>query len=157
MATIVLKKAADFEVFPADYYVGTVDSVVVENKQPDNYHKEEYQQLRWVWLISVPDRDDKPKFSTWTSLSMHEKSKLPGLLKALGVEVGEDEDGNPVLPDTDELVGLRCRLNIVEKLKQDGTAKNQCEGYAPLPRRAAGRPAPKPAPAPADDDGDLAF
>lgn len=132
MPVIALQAAPDYEIFESGYYEATVIGVTIEDHDPDQYHDKAYKQLRWQWEITIPDRADKPTYSSWTSLSLHEKAKLPTLLRALGIDA-------PTQLDTDALVGLSCRINIEEKIREDGSTKNHTLGYAPL--KKTGQPA----------------
>lgn len=134
MAIVPLTPASTYDVLESGYYVGTVTAVTVVDHDADQYHDKPYKQLQWGWEIAVPDQEEKVPYTSWTSMSLNEKAKLPGLLRALCTEI-------PTQLDTDAMIGLSCRLNIEERVRDDGTTKNYTNGYAPI-KRGAVWPAP---------------
>lgn len=145
---------SQMELFDAGVYTARCKGVTVEQKQPDTYHDQPYQQLRWSWELKIPGRTERPKYSTWTSLSLNSKSHLPGLLAALGVPVVKGADGTEGFDET-AVEGKVCQLVIEAKPGNDGQTRNRTtvyvrkNGQAPAPASA---PAAAPEPPPADDD-----
>lgn len=164
MSAVPLPSHPEYEVFSSDYYPAKLVSAIVEDRPADKFNAKPYQQIRWGWVLFIKGRDDRPSFTSWTNISMHEKSTMYALLNALGVDVsalpkavGADGVEYPML-ELDDLLGKICRINIQEVQAKDGKTKNKVAGYASMPRAVAGgKPAaaakpspaaPKPEPAP---------
>jgi hypothetical protein len=157
MSTAVqLKQPGVYETFPDGYYPAKVTDIILVDKQPDRFKDYAYQELRWSWELNVPDRDDRPRYTTWTSLALDPRSNLVPLLRALGVS--PSETGVLILEDC---IGKSCRINLAEVEYTDSSGavgfRNKTKGYSPLkPRQSApataARPAPRAAPVVEDDD-----
>ena len=159
MALAQMNTAKPVEVYEEGTYLSRLRAVVIEHKSADNYNSEPYDQLAWDWDMKLPGRQAPVKYRTWTSLSLHEKSHLPGLLKALDVPTDDllgvdDATGEAVYKDGTRisLLGRIALLVVQIKMKQDGkTPKNETKIY--MKRPAGGTPvaaqaAPPTAPVP---------
>lgn len=145
--TIQATKQADFPVYPAGMHLGRVKAVVMFTAKPNQFHPQPYPKLRWEWEIKLPGIKDPKPYSTFTSLSLHTNSYLPGLLKA--IDVTPDEEGNF---EEDLCKGKIAYLLVEEVMGKEGKLINQTTKYAAY-TRGAPAPAipatPPPAPVPA--------
>lgn len=88
-------------------------------------------QLQWDFRL-----EDGSSQRAWCSTSLSPKSKLFAWSRALLGEV-------PDTLDTDDLIGLPCRLSIVLKTKDDGSEFNKVDAVlAPKPGQKR-RPMPE--------------
>ena len=155
MGRITLKPQGGWEVFDSGYYIAEIENVEEVEHAADDYHDQPYPQLKWTFLLHIPGREDYPKYSAWTSLSLNKKSKLYPLVESFGIP----NDGKSF--DVDDAIGKFGRINLEESKKADGTPTNRVAGYAVLkgnkpasallfPPEATGKtvtgskPAPKP-------------
>jgi len=123
-------------------YLARLKAVVSFMAKPNKFHTEPYPKLRWEWELKIPGRAGTVPYSTFTSFSLHPKSHLPGLLKAINIT----PDANGAFEESD-CVGKVCMLLVEEVMGSEGAPFNQTEKYFP---KAAGGAAPAPvAPAPA--------
>ena len=83
----------------------------------DMYNKD---QIQWDFAVEGFDVEEYGTLRFYTSFSMHEKSKLPGLLKALGAEPPTQEN-----PTINVEVGATCKgiVKHVEKKNREGETK----------------------------------
>ena len=88
-----------------------------------------------VWGLTIDGREEDGELAWYTSFSMHEKSKLPGTLTAIGRPHPTPE--NPGIGKKTELVGLKCRVFVeASEKKSEKTGK-------PYPRITKVLPAKK--------------
>ncbi len=166
MTTLTLAPRTDFTPLDPDYYILTLDSYEIRDKDADKFHAEAYQDVQFQWSVNVPDGEPAQRRS-WANVpkSFNEKSTLCKIGVALGAIDPQVAASEGIELDLDRWVGRRCRGNIVEIVKADGTISDKIEGYAPYKGKAsnapiAAKPAPraKPAPPVEDDEEDsLAF
>lgn len=170
-STFEIAPKNDFTPLEANYYTLTLLDYKVRDKDPDKYHAAAWRDVEFDWDVSVPadvrERlelgDGQVKRKSWAAIpkTFTDKATLIQIGIALGKLdlTGGSADGAKV--DLNDWLGAKCRGNIVEKTKADGTITDTIDGYTAFKRPAgqqAARPAPKPAPPPVDDpDGDVPF
>lgn len=91
-------------------------------------------QLQWDF-----DLEGGGSIRAWCGASLTPKSKLFGWVKALLGNVPDELE-------TDDLVGLPCRLMITVRTRDDGTETNRVETILPV-RQQQRRTTPAPEPA----------
>lgn len=152
----LLKRSGDFTPHPAGMYGAFLTSI--EEDDSGQYGT----RIKWVF-DSDHKRDDGQAYRVnyWTSFSLHEKSNLPKVIKALGFDP-EDKFWEEVdsLDDMFNAFGNNRRVSIMfeDAKKADGTPTHKVVGIykANVMQTAAtaGKPkGPKPAP-PAAVTGD---
>ena len=129
--TIQATKQADFPVYPAGMHLGRLKAVVVFTAKPNQFHPQPYPKLRWEWEIKLPGIKEPQPYSTFTSLSLHTNSYLPGLLKA--IDVTPDEEGKFA---EDACKGKIAYLLVEEVMGKEGKLINQTTKYAPYVKGA---------------------
>lgn len=163
--TFDIAPKSDFTPLEANYYTLTLLAYKVRDKDPDKYHAAAWRDVEFDWDVAVPadvrerlELGDEPiKRKSWAAIpkTFTEKATLIQIGIALGKLdlTSGSADGTRV--DLDEWLGAKCRGNIVEKVKSDGTVGDAIDGYSVLRRAApATKPAPKPAPPPVDTESD---
>lgn len=115
----------EFQVLDTGTYTATVATI---EKTEGQYG----DQLQWDFRL-----EDGSMQRAWCSMSLTPKSKLFAWARALLGEV-------PDTLDTDDLIGLPCRLSILLKTRDDGSETNKVDAVlAPKPGQKK-RPMPEP-------------
>lgn len=153
--TIQAKQQPDFPVYAAGIYLARCKGATVFTAKPNKFHPEPYDKIRWEWDIKLPGIKEPQRYSTFTSLSLHPNSYLPGLLKAIGVATNEDGSF-----EESDCTSKLAWLVVEEKIGTDGKTFNETTKYAPYVRGQAAptveAATPAPAPMPASPNGGVA-
>lgn len=137
MAVLEYAPRVTFEPLPTGDYVCTLLKYEIAPRDPDQYHKEKYQQIAWYWRVHVPGKDTE-ELRDWSEITrtFSEKSATVRILIALGV-VDESEfatKGGKI--DLDLALGHSCLATVIRQLKKDGKSwVNTFQAYQPLPKR----------------------
>jgi hypothetical protein len=122
--TYVATFAGDGPSFDGELADGLYDATVADLVKitGDNPFKKGEKRTQLRWDFTVDGREKDGRLGWFTSFSMHEKSKLPGTLAAVGRSLPTPE--NPGIGKKAELVGLKCRI-LVENVpgKKDTSKK----------------------------------
>lgn len=108
---------------------GTYTATVASIEQTDGQYG---PQLQWDFRL-----EDGSSQRAWCSQSLTPKSKLFAWAKALLGEV-------PDSIDTDDLLGLPCRLSIVMRTREDGSETNKVDNVLAPKAGQKRRPMPEP-------------
>jgi hypothetical protein len=150
--TIQANKQVEFPLYPAGIHLARLKAVGLFTAKPNMYHPEPYPKLRWEWQMKVPGTKEPVPYSTFTTLSLHPNSYLPGLLKAIGVTPTEEGSF-----EENACIGKIAYLVVEEVMGKEGKPINQTKNYAPYVRGEAAptieAPAPVPTPAPTSSGG----
>ena len=175
----------DFIALETAYYIVTLRGAKVGWREPDQFHKEKYQDCEFEWEVDVDDAmrerlglgTDAVVRRSWANLprTFSEKSKFVQIGVALGALDMTVGAANGAKFDLDGWLGRKCRVNIVEKTKDGEVVADEIKDYqvyqvsrGPAQRRRAATPAPE-APAPGgnghegdqggdnDEDGSIPF
>jgi hypothetical protein len=133
-----------------NYYNATFIAYSIRNIEADanrQYNKDAYQDIDITWELDVVDENDKPiTRHSWPKIpkGTHPKAELVIMLVAIGAATEEEliKNGIPNLIQLlDKVLGWKCRLNVIEHKKKDGTLSDKIDSYQPLivGRASAGR------------------
>ena len=111
-------KKSGFELHPAGIYEGRLISVEeAENLNPD--WAPQFQHM--FETTDTSEFGGNLTIPYYTSQILSDRSKLGGLVKALGVDLNQLQNGGDF--DTDELLDRSCNLVIEHRERDDGTTQ----------------------------------
>lgn len=156
MTTLTIAPKTDFVPLESNWYVLTLQNYELRDRDADKFHAVAYQDVQFQWSVAVPDGDPAERRS-WANVPQgyNEKSKLIAIGVALGMIDPAVAAVEGVKLKLDQWVNKRCRGNIVEVVKPDGTLSDKIDGYAPYKAKAAA-PKAKAAPPPVEDEDEEA-
>jgi hypothetical protein len=97
-----------FQLLPEGLYAATLVRFVDEGEGPDPFNPGETRhRVKLIWGVILPD-GTKTEFWDWAAASLHSKSKLFKIAKAL---LGKAPKPGTMI-DTDSLVGQSARIQI---------------------------------------------
>lgn len=132
--------ASTYDVIEPGVYPAEIDSVTPEDPNPR--FEDSRPQLKFIFNVTDPEIDDAKVFA-WTGQTYGPKSKLRPWLAALMPDFDPDKDEL----DTEDLVGLKCRIVVTLKKGEDNVERNRVGEVLPLEQR--GRRQAQPAAQPA--------
>ena len=111
----IIKKRG-FELHPAGIYEGRLISVEeAENLNPDWNP----QFLHMFETTGTSEHGGNLTIPYYTSQTLSDRSKFGALVKALGVDLNQLQNGDDF--NTDDLLGCSCNLVIEHRVREDGT------------------------------------
>lgn len=170
-STFEIAPKSDFTPLESNWYVLTLLAYKIRDKDPDKYHNAPWRDVEFDFDVAVPDEvrerlelgDGQIKRKVWAAIpkTFTDKATMVQIGIALGKFEVVNGSADGVKVDLDEWLGAKCRGNVIEVHKADGTLGDKVDGFAPYRRGAAnqvaGKPsAPKPATrqAPPPEEGD---
>ena len=111
----IIKKTG-FELHPAGIYEGRLISV----EEAENLNPDWNPQFQCMFeTTGTSEHGGNLTIPYYTSQILSERSKLGGLVKALGVDLNQIQNGGDF--DTDDLLDRSCNLVIEHREREDGT------------------------------------
>lgn len=142
MGKLTLAPKTDFVPLETDFYTGTLQNHKTRDRDKDQYHPEPYQDIEFTWSVEVPaelceelDITSPVERKSWVNIpkSFNDKAKLVLLGIALGVLDPNSGDEEQDI-DLDDWLTRKCRLQIEQTKKKDGTPTDKIVGYTPYKR-----------------------
>jgi hypothetical protein len=111
----IIKKTG-FELHPAGIYEGRLISV----EEAENLNPDWAPQFQHIFeTTGTSEFGGNLTITYYTSQTLSDRSKFGALVKALGVDLNQIQNGGDF--DTDELLGRSCNLTVEHRDRDDGT------------------------------------
>jgi len=121
-----------YVLFPEGEHTVTILNV---NEQVNQYWKEgesEARKKRWEWALEMPDGVSTIRFFTGTTIG-NKKANLTKLYAAvLGKKIADLTDDDLKKFDSDDLIGKKVKIKIINKEDDEGTEWNRIETVKPV-------------------------
>ncbi len=114
-----------FQLPPEGFHIASLIRFEDKGEQPNRFEEGKTQHVVEL-LFSIAGDNGPINQYAWVSASLHEKSRLFGIVRAL---LGKKPEG---VIDLNDLVGLRCQVEI-EHYSSNGKRRSKIVSYRPVP------------------------
>jgi hypothetical protein len=123
-----------YPVIDAGTYAAHIDSIELGES---TYQGKTSPRLTWSFELDEPIEEEVITLKGWTGIHPgHPKATLTKYLRGLLGEVPQEVD-------TDDLIGMPCRVVVTIEIREDKTEKNKILNLLPAPKGGIRRPKPE--------------